>query len=122
MCTNAGDVVNNVRVDVPFETWKGEGALITCTLPVFSDNGWNLKWSKGSDGVYLYKRSSNSGRAYKDLADRCVGRLDGNVHKLYINSTTVGDEATYKCEVDTQQDSKKLIVNCEYSKYIKNVQ
>ena len=109
-----GDVVNNVRVDVPSLAWEEEGTSMTCTFPDIS--GYKLRWFKGSELVYLYKSWSNTGRTYNSLVDRSVGRLNGNVHTLYINITAVTDEGTYMCQVGTQQsEPKKLTVNGEYS-------
>ena len=88
---------------------------MNCTLPD-SGNTWKLKRFKGSELVYLYKSWSNTGRTYNSLMDRSVGRLNGNIHTLYINITAVTDEGTYMCQVGTQQsEPKKLTVNGEYS-------
>ena len=111
-------------MDVPSETWEGEGAKLTCTFTTPSDEYWYLRWYKGSDPktqVYLYEQSPNkgTGRAFNDLAGRCVGQMNSNknVHILYINATHVGDEDTYTCKVVNQLalNSKKLTVNGEYS-------
>ena len=112
-----------VTVDVPPETWEGEGALMTCTFTVryHLDDYIRVMWYKGNDNkvVFYYRRFHNTSRAraYNDLHDRCEGKLEGNVHKLYINSTIVTDEDTYMCRVDTASDQKILTVYGEYSVY-----
>ena len=115
-------VAGEVRVDVPSETWEGEGAKLTCTFTTPSGEYWYLKWYKESETktlIYIYEQTPNkgTGQAVNDLAGRCVGQMNSNknVHILYINSTNVGDEDTYTCKVKGDQDSKKLTVNGEYS-------
>ena len=115
---STGVAVHNVTVAVPSETWEGEAATMTCTFPNIARDEWRLKWYKGSSiQLYLYMQIPNEviERSYNDLTDRCVGWLDGNVHTLYINSTTVADEDTYTCSVSEEEDSKMLRVNGEYS-------
>ena len=109
-----GDAVSNVSMDVPSLTWEGEGTLMTCTVPDISGNTWKLRWFKGSELVYQYTSWSNTGRTYNSLMDRSVGRLNGNVHTLYINITAVTDEGKYNCTIGAQQSKpKRLIVNGE---------
>ena len=109
-------------MDVPSETWEGEGAKLTCTFTTPSVEYWYLKWHKGSEAtmiVYRYQQTPNkgTGHAANDLTGRCVGQMNSNknVHILYINATNVGDEDTYTCKLKGEQDSKKLTVNGEYS-------
>ena len=87
-----------------------------CTFQEFKSKYSVLRWFKGSGSiqVYAYKRSTNTGKAYNDLTGRCEGRLEGNVHKLNISLTSVGDDDRYTCRVDTQQGSARLTVNGEY--------
>ena len=112
-----------MTVDVPPETWEGEGALMTCTFTLRDhfDDYVRVLWYKGNDRkvVFYYRRYQNTSRAraYNDLLDRCKGKLEGNVHKLYINSTIVTDEDTYMCRVITDEARKILTVYGEYSVY-----
>ena len=107
-----------MRVDVPSETWEGEGALMRCTFTgmTVSDFGY-LLWFKGSlsGPVYGYTTSNKKGEASNSWKHKnVVGQLVDNVHQLYINKTVLTDEDTYKCTIRPDEDSKKLTVNGEY--------
>ena len=109
-----------MRVDVPSETWEGEGALMRCTFTgmTVSDFSYLLWYKEGlsvSAPVYAYTTSSKKGTAVNGWNNRIVvGRLADNVHELYINKTVRTDEDTYKCKIQADEDSKKLTVNGEY--------
>ena len=103
--------VGAVTLDVPSETWEGDGATMSCTFPI-RNNFWEVQWSKGANVVYVYDSESTETK----IDDRYKGRLEGNVNKLTISSTTVGDEDTYTCDFDGRRDSKMLTVNGYYSK------
>jgi len=121
VCTRGAYRSRYVTVDVPPETWEGEGALMTCTFTLRDhfDDYLRVLWFKGNGRkvVFYYRRYHSTSRAFNDLLDRCEGKLEGNVHKLYINSTIVTDEDTYMCRVDTASDQKILTVYGEYSVY-----
>ena len=110
--TNAGGAVNNVKVDVPSETWEGDNVTLTCTITT-SDSYWELLWYNGSEpNLIYYCDSDTDSQAYND---RCTGQLDGKVHRLSISPTTVADENTYICQIGTETGSADLTVNGEFS-------
>ena len=116
--TNAGDVVSNVRVDVPSEAWEGEGATMTCSHPGLS-NAFRVYWYNGTDKdtlIYIYKPGKHTGEARNDPGNRFEGQVDGNVHKLTIRPTSVEDEGTFTCKVDIEQGTGMLTVSGEYLK------
>ena len=94
---------------------------MTCTFQQFPDTKVPLMWKKGitvpTKVIYVYQQIVHAGRAISEYVNRCVGRMnsDKSVHTLYINSTTVGDEDTYHCQIGFGQGSADLTVNGEYS-------
>ena len=116
MYTRADTRVSSVSVDIP-EAWEGERALMTCTFTLINkdDTGWRLTWTKGNTQLkYKYIRTINK-VVVNNLGDRFKGELDGNVYKLYIDSVSLTDEDTYRCDVSTIHDQRELTVNGEYS-------
>ena len=108
-----------MSVDVPSETWEGEGALMRCTYTDIEDTGSRLFWYKGSQSpshrVYVYTFASKRGRTIGNFSNRIVvGRLVGNIHELYINKTFLTDEDTYACDIFSVFGSDLLTVNGEY--------
>ena len=109
-----------MSVDVPSETWEGEGALMRCTYRDRTETTDNrLFWYKGSQSssarVYVYTFLNKRGRTIGNFSNRIVvGRLVGNVHELYINKTVLTDEDTYACEITGVFGSDLLTVNGEY--------
>jgi len=106
-----------VTVDVPYETWEGEEATMTCTYrDIRTTSGW-VRWSKGAAKfvIYAYRRPNGPGQTRKELINKYEGNMNGNVHELTIRSITTADEDTYTCEVGFAKDSQMLTVNGEYS-------
>ena len=90
---------------------------MTCTF-ILNDKDfthWRLTWTKGNTQLrYKYIRIINK-VVVNNLGDRFMGELDGNVYKLYIDSASMTDEDTYRCDVGTEFDQRELTVNGEYS-------
>ena len=114
--TNAANGVSNVRVDVPSETWEGEGATMNCTHPSLT-KAFRVYWYNVTDRdtlIYVYKPGSQTGYAVNDPDNRFTGQVDGNVPKFSISPTRAEDEGTYTCKVDTERATGVLTVNGEY--------
>ncbi|KAI0220012.1 hypothetical protein LSAT2_028453 [Lamellibrachia satsuma] len=101
-----------IGVDVPSETWEGEGALMRCTTTATTFT--RVYWYKGSESniVYVHATGRKDGTKLHDFSNRIVvGRLVGNGHELYINKTFLTDEDTYICKIGSAVNSAKLAVN-----------
>ena len=106
---------NVVVVDVPPETWEGEGALMRCTTT--ATTFIRVYWYKGSESniVYVHTTGRKDGTKLHDFSNRIVvGRLVGNGHELYINKTVLTDEDTYISKIRASVNSTKLAVNGEH--------
>ena len=107
-----------MTVDVPSETWEGEGATMTCSHPNLT-KAFRVYWYNGTGSgtlIYIYKPRLQAGLAVNDQDNRFEGQVDGNVHKFTISPTSVEDEGTYTCKVDAQHATGMLTVNGEYLK------
>ena len=118
----------DVTLDVPSDTWEGEGVLMRCTsnLDIARVYWYKRESLQTRTRVFLYVKAKVTGQhiAANDLLNttvqpnkpRAVGRLvNENVYELYINKTALSDESAYTCKVDPGggEDSKYLTVNGE---------
>ena len=109
---------NLVAVNVPSETWEGEGALMRCTTTATTFA--RVYWYKGNESnvVYVHTTGCKDGTKLHDFSNRIVvGQLVDNGHELYVIKSVLSlltDEDTYICKIGSAVNSAKLAANGEY--------
>ncbi|XP_013792333.2 uncharacterized protein LOC106476214, partial [Limulus polyphemus] len=105
---SAEDVVYGLRlqkVEVPTAVRRGDPVWLNCTYDLESDDLYSVKWYKNNVEFYRYLPSDDPPGQKYDLLGVYVNLSQSKLGNVYLSSSDLNTEGTYRCEVSAEAPS-----------------
>ncbi|XP_022248835.1 uncharacterized protein LOC106465265 [Limulus polyphemus] len=94
-----------LRVEVPTAVRRGDSVWLNCTYNLELDELYSVKWYKNNVEFYRYLPSDDPPAQKYDLLGVYVDLSKSHLGNVYLTSSDLNTEGTYRCEVSAEAPS-----------------